>query len=121
MACWLSRTKSTTSCCLNASEYAPLATLGPDQPVLTFNGVSKAYLAPGFRVGWGILTGQKQEVAEYGEAIAKMLRVRLCSNQPSQFAVKAALEGDQGHIAATVEKLKRRRDVAIALLNSIPT
>ncbi len=101
-------------------EYAPLATLGPDQPVLTFNGVSKAYLAPGFRVGWGILTGQKQEVADYGEAIAKMLRVRLCSNQPSQFSVKAALEGDQSHIPVVVEKLRKRRDLVTATLNAIP-
>jgi alanine-synthesizing transaminase len=102
------------------SEYVPLASLATGQPVVTFNGLSKAYLVPGFRTGWGILSGQESEVAEYREAIAKLLRVRLCSNQPSQYAVKPALEGDQSHIAATVTKLKARRDVAMSLLNSIP-
>ncbi|MBI2817442.1 MAG: aminotransferase class I/II-fold pyridoxal phosphate-dependent enzyme [Acidobacteria bacterium] len=102
------------------SEYVPLASLAPDQPVVTFNGLSKAYLVPGFRTGWGILSGHEQEVAAYREAIAKMLRVRLCSNQPSQFAVRPALEGDQSHIALMVEKLKKRRDLAMSLLTSIP-
>lgn len=99
-------------------EYVPLASLSPDQPVLTFNGLSKAYVVPGFRIGWGILTGQEQEVAEYREAMAKMLRVRLCASHPAQFAIRPALDGDQGHIPAMVEKLRQRRDLIVSLLNS---
>ena len=98
--------------------YVPIATLSPEQPVLTFNGMSKAYLVPGFRIGWGILTGQERHVGEYREAIAKMLRVRLCASHPAQFAIKPALEGDQSHIPVVVEKLRRRRDMIVPLLNS---
>ncbi len=101
-------------------EFATLASLSPEQPVVTFNGISKAYLAPGFRVGWGILSGDEHAVAAYREAINKMLRVRLCANHPAQYAIRPALEGDQSHIPMVVEKLKRRRDLVVSLLNSVP-
>jgi alanine-synthesizing transaminase len=103
---------------LDPEEYAPLASLAADQPVLTFNGLSKAYVVPGFRIGWGILSGHEREVADYREAVAKMLRVRLCASHPMQFSIRPALEGDQGHIPVMVEKLRRRRDLTVSLLNS---
>ena len=106
---------------LDPVEHVPIASLSPEQPVLTFNGLSKAYLVPGFRIGWGILSGEARDVADYGEAIAKMLRARLSASHPAQFAIRAALEGDQSHIAGVVEKLKRRRDLTVSLLNSIPS
>lgn len=97
-----------------------LASLAPELPVVTFNGLSKAYLVPGFRIGWGILSGEGKNVADYQEAIGKMLRVRLCANHPQQFAIRPALEADQGHIPPMIEKLRRRRDLIDSLLNSIP-
>ena len=97
-----------------------LASLAPELPVVTLNGLSKAYLVPGFRIGWGILSGEGKNVADYQEAIGKMLRVRLCANHPQQFAIRPALEADQGHIPQMIEKLRRRRDITDSLLNSIP-
>jgi alanine-synthesizing transaminase len=102
------------------NDYVPAAALAPDQPVLTLNGMSKSYCVPGFRIGWGILTGQESQVADYREAMAKMLRVRLCANHPAQYAIRPALDGDQSHIAVMVEKLKSRRDLIVSMLNSIP-
>jgi alanine-synthesizing transaminase len=37
--------------------HTSIAALAPDLPVITFNGLSKAYLAPGWRIGWAIATG----------------------------------------------------------------
>ncbi len=71
-------------------------------------------------MGWGILSGDEHAVAAYREAINKMLRVRLCANHPAQYAIRPALEGDQSHIPMVVEKLKRRRDLVVSLLNSVP-
>ncbi|MBI4463615.1 MAG: aminotransferase class I/II-fold pyridoxal phosphate-dependent enzyme [Acidobacteria bacterium] len=105
---------------LDPLEHVPLASLISEQPVVTFNGLTKAYLVPGFRVGWGILSGDERNVADYREAIAKMLRVRLCANHPAQFAIRPALEGNQGHIPEMVAKLRRRRELIVSLLNSVP-
>jgi alanine-synthesizing transaminase len=105
---------------LDPLHHIPLASLAPELPVVTFNGMSKTYLVPGFRIGWIIVSGEKKDLEQYREAIAKFLRVRLSSNHPMQFAIKAALDGDQGHLPGVLEKLRRRRDLTVSLLNSFP-
>jgi alanine-synthesizing transaminase len=105
---------------LDDQPFKPMASLSSDVPIITFNGLSKGYLVPGFRVGWGIVSGPKKDVAQYCEAIQKLLRARLCSNHPAQYAIKPALEGDQGHIKVVKDKLSRRRDLTVAILNSFP-
>ena len=105
---------------LDPVEYVPLASLAPELPVVTFNGLSKSYLVPGFRMGWIIISGEEHGLLHYREAVAKFLRARLSANHPSQFAIRAAIEGDQGHIPGVIEKLRRRRDLTVSLLNSFP-
>ena len=101
-------------------EHVSLATLAPDLPVITFSGLSKPYLAPGWRVGWGIATGDAAQVRPFLEAIHKLLRARLCSNHPTQYAVKPALEGPQTHVPEMNAKLRRRRDLTVQWANSTP-
>ena len=67
-------------------------------PVVTFGGLSKNYLAPGWRIGWGIVSGDAAAVKPYIEGIHRLLRSRLCANHPEQYAIKAALEGPQDHL-----------------------
>ncbi len=98
--------------------HISLATLAPDLPVITFSGLSKPYLAPGWRVGWGIATGESAVIKPYLEAIHKLLRARLCSNHPTQYAIKPALEGPQDHVPAMNAKLRRRRDLTVQWANS---
>jgi alanine-synthesizing transaminase len=105
---------------LDGEPFVPLACLAPDLPVITLNGLSKAYLCPGWRVGWGIVSGPPTSVRPYIEAIHKLLRARLCTTQPQQYAIKAALEGPQDHLPAFVQKLRARRDLTMQYLNSIP-
>ncbi len=101
-------------------KHVSLATVAPDLPVITFSGLSKPYLAPGWRVGWGIATGNPAVIRPYLEAIHKLLRARLCSNHPTQFAIKPALEGPQDHVPAMNSKLRRRRDLTVEWANSTP-
>ena len=73
---------------LDGEPHISLASLAPDVPVVTFNGLSKSYLVPGWRVGWGVVSGNAAAVKPYLEGIHQLLRARLCSNYPQQFAVK---------------------------------
>jgi len=101
-------------------QHISIASLDEDVSVITFNGLSKAYLVPGFRIGWGVVSGRRAVLGEYVEAINKMLRARLCANHPEQYAIMPALEGDQGHLQQMKAKLTRRRDMTAEMLNSFP-
>ncbi len=101
-------------------KHVTFAALAPDVPVVTFGGLSKNYLVPGWRVGWGIVSGPQKFVQPYVDGINRLLRARLCASYPMMFAIKAALEGPQTHIAETNAKLKARRDVTMQWANSTP-
>ena len=97
-----------------------IAALAPDVPVITFGGLSKGYLAPGWRLGWAIASGPEAALRPYIEGIHKLLRARLCASHPMQYAVKPALEGPQDHLTAVRAKLRARRDLTAQWCNSIP-
>jgi alanine-synthesizing transaminase len=97
-----------------------LAALAPDVPVITFGGLSKNYLAPGWRIGWGIVSGDGAALKPYVEGIHRLLRSRLCANHPEQYAIPAALEGPQDHLIEVNAKLRARRDLTMNWCNATP-
>lgn len=103
----------------DGTKQISLASLDPDVPVITFGGLSKNYMVPGFRIGWGIVSGKREMMTDYIEAINKILRARLSANHPEQYGIKPALEGDQSHLTEAMEKLHRRRDMTVEMLNDI--
>ena len=105
---------------LDDDELHSMAAIAPDVPVVTFGGLSKNYLAPGWRIGWGIVSGEGAAVGRFGEAIQKLLRARLCANHPEQYAIPAALDGPQDHLKVVCAKLRSRRDLTVRWANSTP-
>ena len=105
---------------LDGKEHISLASLDSDVPIITFGGLSKNYMVPGFRIGWGIVSGEKSMLVDYIEAINKMLRARLSANHPEQYGIPAALDGDQSHLTEAIEKLTRRRNMTVEMLNAVP-
>ena len=99
--------------------YTSMASLCNDVPIVTFNGLSKSYVVPGFRIGWGIFSGPIDIMKDYIEAVNKMARARLSASHPVQFAIKAALEGPQDHIKVMLEALTKRRDLTVSMLNDM--
>ena len=105
---------------LDGGEHISIAAVAPDVPVVTIGGLSKNYLAPGWRMGWGIVSGETSAVKPYIEGIHKMLQARLSANHPEQYAIKPALEGPQDHLVEVRRKLTARRDLTVETCNSIP-
>ena len=105
---------------LDGEPHVSIASLAPDVPTVTFNGLSKAYLAPGWRVGWAVVSGDAAAVKPYVEGVHKLLRSRLSANHPEQYAVRPALEGPQDHLSEVVRKLRSRRDLTVNYLNRTP-
>ena len=94
--------------------HVAFASVAPDVACVTFGGLSKNYLAPGWRIGWGIVSGDAAALAPYVDGIHKLLRSRLSANQPMQYAIKAALEGPQDHLVDVRARMRARRDVTSA-------
>ncbi|MCK5740607.1 MAG: aminotransferase class I/II-fold pyridoxal phosphate-dependent enzyme, partial [Chlorobi bacterium] len=90
------------------NELVSIAALNSEAPIITFSGLSKNYVVPGFRIGWGIVSGNQNLLRDYIEAINKLLRARLCANHPMQYAIAPALDGDQSHIKELIGKMERR-------------
>jgi alanine-synthesizing transaminase len=88
--------------------HVPTASVAQDVPVVTFNGLSKAYLACGWRVGWAIFSAHP-ELIPLRAAVLRLADARLCGPTPPQYAVKPALEGPQDHIPEMMERLRARR------------
>lgn len=101
-------------------EHISLAAIAPDIPVVTFGGMSKNYLAPGWRIGWGVVSGPKELVQPYVDGINKLLRSRLCASHPMMYAIKPALEGPQDHLAEVLRKLRSRADLTVKWARETP-
>jgi alanine-synthesizing transaminase len=104
----------------DGKEHISIASLNKDVSCITFGGLSKNYMVPGFRIGWGIVSGRKEVLADYIEAMNKILRARLSANHPEQYGIKPSLEGEQSNLLEAKEKLTLRRDMTVEMLNAIP-
>jgi tyrosine/nicotianamine family aminotransferase len=96
------------------------SSLAKDVPVITFNGFSKVYLVPGWRIGYVMFHNESRELNRIQDAFMRIARSRLCANSVCQKACIAALKGPQDHIQKVNEKLKKRRDFSFKRLNEIP-
>ena len=101
-------------------QHVSFASLAPDVPTVTFGGLSKNYLAPGWRIGWAVVSGPAEGLKPYTEGINKLLRSRLCATHPMMYAIQPALDGPQDHLVEVLAKLRRRRDLTIRWANSTP-
>jgi len=98
---------------------APLGSLDPDAPIISFSSLSKAYLAPGWRTGW-MAIGRSPRLDGVAAAIRKLADGRLCSTVPMEHAIAAALTGDRSHQPAFRAALAERASLTIERLAKIP-
>jgi alanine-synthesizing transaminase len=98
------------------------AALAPDLLVLTLGGLSKTYRLAGFRSGWLVISGPRQDAGEYLEGLELLANMRMCPNVPAQHAVAPALSGKHSivHLLQPGGRLREQRDLAWQQMNEIP-
>jgi alanine-synthesizing transaminase len=101
-------------------KHTSLGGLREDATVLTLGGLSKNWVVPGFRIGWGVLSGDPDRLSRYVEGIQQLGRARLSANHPEQHGIAPALDGDQSHLERMLTSLTRRRDLVVERLDAIP-
>ncbi len=107
---------------MDGQEHISTASLAPDLFCVTFSGLSKSHMVCGYRVGWMILSGNKDIAKDYMDGINMLSNMRLCSNVPGQSIIQTALWGYQSVNEYIVPggRIYEQRQVICDALNSIP-
>ncbi len=100
-------------------KFVGIGKVAGDSPVILLNGFSKVHLMTGWRIGY-IAFNNSPQLDSIRENLPKLARVRICSNYPVQYAAIESLRGPQEYISHYVSELKKRRDLVIKRLNSMP-
>ena len=77
------------------AKHIAIASLSTDVLTITFNSLSKAYRACGYRAGWMIISGNKLPARDFIEGLNMLANMKLCANVPGQWAIQTALGGYQ--------------------------
>ncbi|WP_299188207.1 aminotransferase class I/II-fold pyridoxal phosphate-dependent enzyme [uncultured Psychrobacter sp.] len=101
--------------------HTPMSTLTDEVLILSYNGLSKSHRVAGFRAGWLMVSGKKQNASDFIEGLDMLASMRLCSNVPGQYAIQTAMGGHQSMKELTSEKgrLYKQREMAVSRLNAI--
>jgi alanine-synthesizing transaminase len=101
-------------------EHFSPATAAKDVPVLLFNGFSKTFLVPGWRIGYMVFVDEEGRMDELKNAILRQLGLRISANVPCQLAAAEALRGPWDFMEKNRTKLRERSHFAYRRLNEIP-
>ena len=101
---------------LYSGQHFSIATMpGMADRTIILDGLSKSYAMTGWRLGYGVFP---ELLVEHITKLA--VNSVSCANAFSQMAIIAALEGPQDSVAAMREEFKKRRDIVVEGLQSIP-
>ncbi len=100
-------------------KFVGIGKVAGDSPVILLNGFSKVHLMSGWRIGY-IAFNNSPKLDAIKENLPKLARVRIASNLPVQHAALESLRGPQEYITEFVSELKKRRDLVVKRLNSMP-
>jgi len=95
------------------------ASISSNVPVITLNGVSKVYYAPGWRIGYMALHDPSNKLSNIKDGLERLLRSRLCASTPAQYGYLAGLNDDDSWMNDYLSNLKQRNNVCVSLINEI--
>jgi len=107
---------------MDGLEHISTASLAPDLPILTFNGLSKSHVICGFRCGWVAISGPRNLTKELIAAMTKLASMRLCGNALTQLVIPAALDDAESTKAMISPggRIYEQREATIKALKDIP-
>jgi len=95
------------------------ASLSRTVPVITLNGVSKVYYAPGWRIGYMAWHDPMHNLSLVRDGVERLLRSRLCASTPAQIGYLAGIKGNKDWMNDYRSRLLKQRDICIKRIQSI--
>ena len=102
-----------------SGNFVSLASRSDEVPVITLNGVSKVYFAPGWRLGYMAWHDPKNVLQGVRDGVERLLRSRLCASTPAQHGFLAGLVGDKGWLSEYREVIRDRLEYSLSRIESI--
>ncbi|MEC8609822.1 MAG: aminotransferase class I/II-fold pyridoxal phosphate-dependent enzyme [Candidatus Thermoplasmatota archaeon] len=102
-----------------SNKQVSAASLSSSVPVVTMNGVSKVYYAPGWRIGYMALHDPSSVLHSVRDGIERILRSRLCASTPAQLGFLAGLEQDRSWMQDYKNTVQERRNVCLDRISKI--
>jgi alanine-synthesizing transaminase len=97
--------------------FTSLLSVCGDVPLLYVNGMSKTHRAPGFRLGYIVLSDPEEKVTALWQRIEHLARIRLSVSYIFQAAAQKALESED--TSYFCRELRKRRDICVEYMEKI--
>ena len=107
---------------MDGKKHTAIASLAPDVFCVSMNGLSKSHRICGFRVGWMVLSGPKNNVKGYIEGLNMLANMRLCANVLGQHVVQTSLGGYQSvdELLIPGGRIYEQRNFIYKAVNEVP-
>tara|TARA_B100001996_G_scaffold68263_1_gene49770 strand:- start:78 stop:1298 length:1221 start_codon:yes stop_codon:yes gene_type:complete len=102
----------------NGNHYST-ASRSTNVPVITLNGVSKVYYAPGWRIGYMALHDPSNKLSDIKDGLERLLRSRLCASTPAQYGYLAGLKGDDSWMQDYLTTVRKHNDLCLEQIYTI--
>ncbi len=99
--------------------FVSVASRSTEVPVITLNGVSKVYFAPGWRIGYMAWHDPQGRLSEVRDGAERLLRSRLCASTPAQHGFLAGLTDEIGWIEGHRSVIRERLDFSLNRIEEI--
>lgn len=100
-------------------QHVSIASRSQDVPVISLNGVSKVYYAPGWRIGYMALHDPSERMSLVRDGLERLLRSRLCASTPAQLGYLAGLNSDRSWMEEYSTRVLKQRDYCVERIESI--
>ncbi len=107
---------------MDGNTHTAIASLAPDVFCVSMNGLSKSHRICGFRVGWMVLSGPRNNVKGYIEGLNMLANMRLCANVLGQHVVQTSLGGYQSvdELLIPGGRIYEQRNFIYKAVNDVP-
>lgn len=107
---------------MDGKTHTAIASLAPDVFCVSMNGLSKSHRICGFRVGWMVLSGPRNNVKGYIEGLNMLANMRLCANVLGQHVVQTSLGGYQSvdELLIPGGRIYEQRNFIYKAVNEVP-
>lgn len=107
---------------MDGKKHTAIASLAPDVFCVSMNGLSKSHRICGFRVGWMVLSGPRNNVKGYIEGLNMLANMRLCANVLGQHVVQTSLGGYQSvdELLIPGGRIYEQRNFIYKAVNDVP-